>query len=215
MFILLTPRTLAHTDMCVYSLRAIISSSDAPAAVCTGGAGRGYGGVAVAAGVVVLVSVAMLASYVCVVTKAVAAHAATLLITDEAAPPAADAARGLDGAAIDALYPSFLHAGGGGGEEEEEGPCAVCLGEFAPGDALRRGAGCAHCFHAACAERWLRVSATCPVCRDSPAAGARSPRRRRWWTPPCSSPRTRGEPPATQMPFLLRAHKSQPGRHGQ
>ncbi|TVU49001.1 hypothetical protein EJB05_00291, partial [Eragrostis curvula] len=30
-------------------------------------------------------------------------------------------------------------------------PCAVCLG-----DALRRGRG------------WLRVGATCPVCRDSP-----------------------------------------------
>ncbi|RCV09360.1 hypothetical protein SETIT_2G021400v2 [Setaria italica] len=40
----------------------------------------------------------------------------------------------------------------------------------ARGDALRRGPGCGHGFHACCAERWLRVSATCPMCRDSPVA---------------------------------------------
>ncbi|KAL6905671.1 hypothetical protein ACP4OV_003272 [Aristida adscensionis] len=133
------------------------------------GVGLGYG-IAIAVGVLVLFSTVALASYLCVLTKAGAAHAAMLLADAPAPAPAAAVVQGLDGAAIDALYPKFLHAGSGDEEEggAAGGPCAICLGEFAPGDALRRGAGCVHRFHAGCAERWLRVSATCPVCRDSP-----------------------------------------------
>ena len=112
----------------------------------------------------------MLVSYLCVLTKAGAAHAATLLAAaDTAAPPSAAAVPGLDVAAIDALYPKYLHVASPG-DDGGGGPCAICLGEFARGDTLRRGPGCRHRFHARCAERWLRVSATCPVCRDSPVA---------------------------------------------
>ncbi|TVT99491.1 hypothetical protein EJB05_55160, partial [Eragrostis curvula] len=93
----------------------------------------------------VLISTVALASYLCILTKAGAAQAATLLADADGVPPAA-------AAGIDALSCT----------------CAICLGEFAGGDALRRGPGCGHCLHACCAERWLRVSATCPVCRDSP-----------------------------------------------
>ncbi|TVU49002.1 hypothetical protein EJB05_00292, partial [Eragrostis curvula] len=53
---------------------------------------------------------------------------------------------GLDGAAIDALYPKFVHVGSGG--HGDDTPCAICLG-----DALRRG----HYFHAGCAEWWVRT----------------------------------------------------------
>ncbi|CAN6380485.1 unnamed protein product [Urochloa humidicola] len=136
----------------------------APAAVSVSGAAGGVGlgyGIAIAVGVLVLVSTVMLVSYLCVLTKAGAALLAAAL-----APPPAAVVPGLDAAAIDALYPKYLHvvslsAG-------DDGPCAICLGEFARGDALRRGPGCGHGFHAGCAELWLRVSATCPVCRDSP-----------------------------------------------
>ncbi|OEL15152.1 putative RING-H2 finger protein ATL69 [Dichanthelium oligosanthes] len=143
-----------------------IAPALAPAALsigAPGSVGLGYG-IAIAVGVLVLISTVMLASYLCVLTKAGAAHAATLLVAAPAAPPAAAVVPGLNGAAIDALYPKYLHAASSG----DDGPCAICLGEFARGDALRRGPGCGHRFHACCAERWLRVSATCPVCRDSP-----------------------------------------------
>ncbi|RLN27547.1 putative RING-H2 finger protein ATL69 [Panicum miliaceum] len=145
----------------------------APAAAAAGDVGLGYG-IAIAVGVLVLVSTVMLISYLCVLTKARAAHAATLLAAAGPAAPspaAAAAVPGLNVATIDALYPKYPHVYGTGDDGGDCGdPCAICLGEFARGDALRRGPGCGHGFHACCAERWLRVSATCPVCRDSPVA---------------------------------------------
>ncbi|KAF0890112.1 hypothetical protein E2562_037680 [Oryza meyeriana var. granulata] len=114
----------------------------------------------------------MLASHICVRAKAGAA--AVLLVDDDGGgSPAASTVvvLGLDGPAIDALYPKFLHGVGVGDDDDDTcagAACAICLGEFAAGDALRRGPGCGHRFHAECAERWLRLSATCPVCRDSP-----------------------------------------------
>ncbi|KAL5224441.1 hypothetical protein ABZP36_011080 [Zizania latifolia] len=140
-----------------------------------GGVGLGYG-IAIAVGVLVFISTVMLASYICVRAKKAGA-AAVLLVLDDVpfpAPPPAVVVSGLDGPTIDALYPKFLHVVGVGDDDDDDDaragapPCAICLGEFAAGDTLRRGPGCGHRFHAGCAERWLHVSATCPVCRDSP-----------------------------------------------
>lgn len=146
------------------------AASFAPTAADVGGAVcLGYG-IAIAVGVLVFISTVMLASYICVRAKAGAA--AVLLADDDGGgAPAASAVvvLGLDGPAIDALYPKLLHVGVGDDDDACAGAqCAICLGEFVAGDALRRGPGCGHRFHAECAERWLRVSATCPVCRDSP-----------------------------------------------
>nr|XP_034570119.1 E3 ubiquitin-protein ligase EL5-like [Setaria viridis]TKW02721.1 hypothetical protein SEVIR_8G258700v2 [Setaria viridis] len=59
----------------------------------------------------------------------------------------------------------------------EERTCSVCLAELQDGEAVRMLMPCAHYFHAACADRWMRTSATCPICR-APTAGAGRRRRR-------------------------------------
>jgi hypothetical protein len=49
--------------------------------------------------------------------------------------------------------------------------CAICLAEFADGDAVRVMPACRHGFHARCIERWLAGGrrSSCPTCR-APAA---------------------------------------------
>ncbi|KAM0901531.1 hypothetical protein ACQ4PT_019934 [Festuca glaucescens] len=158
--------------MRAHLLHASVSTAAAPAPG-TGAAGSvrgqlGYG-VAIAVGVLVLVSTVMLASYVCFRAKARAAVALRRLVDADAHQSAVVLVAGLDGHTIDAMYPKFfLREGKSSGAAAADGPCAICLGEFDADTALRGGPGCAHRFHAGCAERWLRVSATCPVCRDSP-----------------------------------------------
>ena len=43
--------------------------------------------------------------------------------------------------------------------------CSICMDDIAPGQAAR-ALRCAHCFHAACVNVWLRSNRTCPVCRE-------------------------------------------------
>ena len=45
------------------------------------------------------------------------------------------------------------------------GDCAVCMEDWKAGDLLRV-LRCGHMFHAAtCSDPWLKLNATCPVCR--------------------------------------------------
>lgn len=47
--------------------------------------------------------------------------------------------------------------------EKEDAECAICLGPYETGEALRMF-GCKHHFHRDCVDRWLGISATCPLC---------------------------------------------------
>ncbi|WOK95366.1 RING-H2 finger protein ATL79-like [Canna indica] len=61
--------------------------------------------------------------------------------------------------------PAVLYSAAGtrmaGGETE----CAICLTEFAEGDAVRVLPACNHGFHVGCIERWLAARSSCPTCR--------------------------------------------------
>ncbi|XP_022157309.1 RING-H2 finger protein ATL74-like [Momordica charantia] len=45
--------------------------------------------------------------------------------------------------------------------------CAICLGEFQPGDKLRMLPVCNHGFHVRCIDTWLLSHSSCPNCRHS------------------------------------------------
>ncbi|CAH8392386.1 unnamed protein product [Eruca vesicaria subsp. sativa] len=46
----------------------------------------------------------------------------------------------------------------------DEAECCVCLCEYEDGTELRE-LWCRHHFHEACIDKWLRINATCPLCK--------------------------------------------------
>ena len=46
--------------------------------------------------------------------------------------------------------------------------CSICLCEYKDSEMLRMLPDCRHCFHLYCVDAWLKLNASCPVCRNSP-----------------------------------------------
>ncbi|KAL6132163.1 hypothetical protein ACLB2K_070534 [Fragaria x ananassa] len=46
--------------------------------------------------------------------------------------------------------------------------CSICLSDYRPKETLKTIPECQHCFHANCIDEWLKLNATCPICRKSP-----------------------------------------------
>ncbi|GAB2272625.1 hypothetical protein Dimus_007447 [Dionaea muscipula] len=58
-------------------------------------------------------------------------------------------------------------------DEEEDSnstpsSCSICLAEYKSKDLLRLLPDCGHLFHLRCVDPWLRINASCPLCRMSP-----------------------------------------------
>nr|XP_017233969.1 PREDICTED: RING-H2 finger protein ATL67-like [Daucus carota subsp. sativus] len=71
---------------------------------------------------------------------------------------------GLDQAVIDS-YPKVKFVRGG---DCGDSVCAICLCEYKEGEMLRMLPDCKHWFHLKCVDEWLKLNASCPVCRNSP-----------------------------------------------
>ncbi|KAK0053427.1 zinc finger CCCH domain-containing protein 13 [Biomphalaria pfeifferi] len=66
-----------------------------------------------------------------------------------------------------AALPTVQHASDGSNKEEKDSSevrCSICLTDFKTGDE-KRVLPCVHSFHVGCADKWLKMNATCPVCR--------------------------------------------------
>ncbi|KAL7204762.1 hypothetical protein ACSBR2_017799 [Camellia fascicularis] len=172
-----------------------MSTADPPESAT--GVGLGYG-IAIAVSLLVLVSTIMLASYACVRVKSGAIrsgrsrhngndrgepHHHTITITTtttttttltslpgEATNIIRAEVLGLEKPMIESYYPKTVLGESKRLPRPDEGPCCcICLSEYKPKDAIRWVPECNHCFHAHCIDEWLRMSATCPICRNSPA----------------------------------------------
>ena len=47
---------------------------------------------------------------------------------------------------------------------DEKTECCICLDDLKVGDSMRR-LPCLHAFHQECVDKWLKNSATCPICK--------------------------------------------------
>lgn len=168
-------------------------------------AGLGYG-IAIAVGILVLVSTIMLASYVCVrvhgragvgargggleagnssdggrtITESTtgAAAAASTAASQAARGGGGDeihgvsvewARGGLDEATLES-YPKFIFSNQKHKDRQDDADisCSICLADYRDGELLRLLPDCLHSFHVQCIDAWLRLHASCPMCRTSP-----------------------------------------------
>eukprot|EP00250_Pteridium_aquilinum_P034514 c7684_g1_i1 orf=507-1070(-) len=134
--------------------------------------GLGYG-IAIAVGILVLVSTIMLASYVCVrlhgrggtqAGRNVNRRDVTRTGSDE---PQAWSVAGLDEATLQS-YPKIVFNEKQPLPPPQDTSCSICLAEYKDCETLRLLPECRHIFHSACIDAWLRLHASCPMCRASP-----------------------------------------------
>ncbi|OEL14500.1 hypothetical protein BAE44_0024481 [Dichanthelium oligosanthes] len=74
---------------------------------------------------------------------------------------------------VASALPVYVYSSSSAGADEEgrKAPeCAVCIVELCDGDSARLLPRCGHRFHADCVGAWLRLHATCPLCRASVVA---------------------------------------------
>lgn len=48
--------------------------------------------------------------------------------------------------------------------QAEDADCCICLSAYEDGAELRE-LPCSHHFHCSCVDKWLRINATCPLCK--------------------------------------------------
>lgn len=78
-----------------------------------------------------------------------------------------DMRTGLDGITIE-LYPKIQVGHSGRLPNPSDNICSICLCEYEPMQTLRTIPHCNHYFHANCIDGWLKLKATCPLCRYLP-----------------------------------------------
>ncbi|KAK4770699.1 hypothetical protein SAY87_031231 [Trapa incisa] len=74
---------------------------------------------------------------------------------------------GLDGVTIES-YPTTELGESKRLPKPSDNTCSICLCEYQPKETLRSIPECNHYFHMSCIDEWLRLNASCPLCRNSP-----------------------------------------------
>lgn len=74
---------------------------------------------------------------------------------------------GLDGPTIES-YPKIELGESKRLPKPDDNTCAICLCEYKAKETLKTIPNCHHSFHADCIDEWLRLNASCPICRNSP-----------------------------------------------
>ncbi|CAN4111525.1 unnamed protein product [Withania somnifera] len=151
--------------------------------------GLGYA-IAIALGFLVLLSTVLLASYICCRSatarrrrrRQVRANSQNpnnnniengiylprIIFVAEDDEENDDATLGLDQVVINS-YPKLVYSKRNGGSGNgNDVVCPICLCEYKDGEMLRMMPDCKHYFHVMCLDAWLKLNASCPVCRNSP-----------------------------------------------
>ncbi|TKY71035.1 putative RING-H2 finger protein ATL21B [Spatholobus suberectus] len=107
------------------------------------------------------------ASLLLVLTKAKQGRPSTALPSSITIVPPPSFKMGLNGPEIE-KFPKTLLGDSGRLPNSNDNTCPICLSEYEPKETLRTIPECNHYFHAQCIDQWLKMNATCPLCRNSP-----------------------------------------------
>ncbi|KAI4373106.1 hypothetical protein MLD38_011268 [Melastoma candidum] len=151
------------------SNNSVLSSHDQQG---TGGFAYGIG---ISLGVLILIVLLSLISYVCMRLQLTPREAPITPIHRYSFPFSASVHRqdrsssleaGLDDNVL-GKFPEFPYSQA---KDHSRGgdSCSICLTDYREGDSLRQLPDCGHTFHVKCVDPWLRAHPTCPVCRSSP-----------------------------------------------
>lgn len=125
-------------------------------------------GIIIGVGIPGLLCIIGLASYICGKVKACGRRRRPYTdYTASEAPGPVVVLMGFDGPTIESFPKTQL------GESKRlpkpnDNTCPICLSEYQPKETLRTIPECNHYFHASCVDEWLKMNATCPLCRNSP-----------------------------------------------
>ncbi|XP_073127843.1 RING-H2 finger protein ATL67-like [Henckelia pumila] len=144
--------------------------------------GLGYA-IAIAFGFLVLFSTVLLASYICCRSATARRRRQNrrspdrnpsaensvylpriIFVAEDDESDSQNVVVGLDQAVINS-YPKLVFSKGNAANETV---CSICLCEYREAEMLRMLPDCRHCFHVMCVDAWLKLNASCPVCRNSP-----------------------------------------------
>lgn len=123
--------------------------------------------ISVAAGIPVVLCVVGLLCFVCGRLKYCARRSRALPEFSFSVTPQTSVAAGLDGPTIES-YPKIVLGESCRLPKPDDNTCSICLSEYKPKETLKSIPECKHCFHADCIDEWLRLNASCPICRNSP-----------------------------------------------
>ncbi|XP_059304636.1 putative RING-H2 finger protein ATL21B [Lycium ferocissimum] len=121
----------------------------------------------VGAGVPAMLFFVGLLCFICGRIRSYRRRAAPVLEFSSTVAPQPIALVGLDEPTI-ASYPKTILGESRRLPKPNDNICPICLSEYQPKETLRTIPECQHCFHADCIDEWLRLNASCPVCRNSP-----------------------------------------------
>ncbi|PON56771.1 43kDa postsynaptic protein [Trema orientale] len=167
------------------------ASASAPSTNYFTNLGLGYP-IAIALGFLVLLSILLLASYICC-RSASSRHSSSppnpnlnpnpssegvilpriIFVAEDDDDDEDGGRRDLDENAVVGLdqivinsYPKFPYARDVA--TIKESTCSICLCEYKDSEMLRMMPECRHYFHLCCLDAWLKLNGSCPVCRNSP-----------------------------------------------
>ncbi|MBA0685309.1 hypothetical protein Goari_012976 [Gossypium aridum] len=139
---------------------------------CSSASGRGIPrsaqyAITVGAVIPILISISCLICYICGKVRSYVAPQRPIPEFNPTVTPQPMLVVGLDGSTIES-YPRIVLGESRRLPKPDDNTCSICLSEYRPNETLRSIPHCQHCFHADCIDEWLRLNATCPICRKSP-----------------------------------------------